>query len=195
MTDPHHFAPPMLLAGAYTSSLAGTDENVRAHAEALALLGRKVDVALRFVDWYAEKGDSYEYNAASLERHMNALAVGNRPRAAQSVMSVSGAPLSVPPVAVQQQLQAHTAPSASSGGRGALAGSSGNASAPVLHVPWDASAATRAAYEPLAVTGGKSGPAGERHHGAQEGGARALPLTGSAGVRIGGVTFVEQEES
>lgn len=33
---------------------------------------------MKFIDWYGSKGEAYEYNAASLERHMNALAVGNR---------------------------------------------------------------------------------------------------------------------
>ena len=43
-----------------------------------ALLERKVEVALAFVEWFGEKGETYEYNAGSLERHMNALARGNR---------------------------------------------------------------------------------------------------------------------
>ncbi len=43
-----------------------------------ALLERKVEISLAFVEWFGEKGETYEYNAGSLERHMNALARGNR---------------------------------------------------------------------------------------------------------------------
>jgi hypothetical protein len=137
---------------------------------------RQVDVALRFVDWYADKGDAYEYNAAALERHMNALAVGNRPRAAQTVLAVSGAPLLAPPLHANQR---------------ALAGSSGNASAPpLLHVPWDASAATRAAYQalphPFADTAPHWQQPGSTGTGSAPPEAGGAPLTGSAGVRIGG---------
>lgn len=153
---------------------------MRAQAEGLALLGRKVDVALRFVDWYAAKGDAYEYNAAALERHMNALAVGNRPRAADSAMAVSGAPLAVPPVR----------------SAAALRGGGGSGSSEPIRVPWDASADTRAAYLPLDPTSSLSVPANVTGApGAGAGGlSRGLPLTGSAGVRIGGTTAVPTTE-
>ena len=45
-----------------------------------ALLEQKVEVALAFVEWFGDKGETYEYNASALERHMNALARGNRAR-------------------------------------------------------------------------------------------------------------------
>ena len=140
-----------------------------------------MDVALRFIDWYATKGDAYEYNAAALERHMNALAVGNRPRAADSAMAVSGTPLAVP---LAQ----------SGGGRG---GARASDAAP-LRVAWDASADTRAAYlpvdpgAPLSVRPSAGPPQpvqarGGAAWGHDEGGdSEHLPLTGSAGVRIGG---------
>jgi len=63
---------------AYVVSLEATDENVTAAQAALDALASKVEVCLRFVEWFAEKGEAYEYNASALERHMNALAVGNR---------------------------------------------------------------------------------------------------------------------
>ncbi len=37
------------------------------------------------VPQYAEKGEAYEYNASSLERHMNSLAVDNRSRTVGSM--------------------------------------------------------------------------------------------------------------
>ena len=42
------------------------------------MLGRKTDVALRFVEWFSAKGEAFEHNAAAVERHLNALASGNR---------------------------------------------------------------------------------------------------------------------
>jgi hypothetical protein len=72
-------------ARAYVTSLEATDEGVAGLRTATDLLGRKVEVALRFVDWYSQKGESYEANAASLERQMNALAVGNRARVVDTV--------------------------------------------------------------------------------------------------------------
>lgn len=63
---------------AYVSSLEATDEAVGGAQASLDALTAKVDICLRFVEWFAEKGEAYEYNASALERHMNALAVGNR---------------------------------------------------------------------------------------------------------------------
>jgi hypothetical protein len=56
----------------------GIEEHLEANKAWQALLERKVEVALAFVEWFGEKGETYEYNAGSLERHMNALARGNR---------------------------------------------------------------------------------------------------------------------
>ncbi|CAE7246257.1 unnamed protein product [Symbiodinium sp. KB8] len=60
------------------------------HQAAQRLLQEKVEVALAFVEWFGAKGETYEYNAAAMERHMNALARGNR-------ASVRGVARAAPP--------------------------------------------------------------------------------------------------
>jgi hypothetical protein len=67
-------------ARAFITSLEATDENVTCLQTSVDGLSRRVDVCLRFIEWFSDKGASYEYNAGALERHMNALAVGNRSR-------------------------------------------------------------------------------------------------------------------
>lgn len=67
-------------ARAFITSLEATDENVTCLQTSVDALSRRVDVCLRFIEWFSDKGASYEYNAGALERHMNALAVGNRSR-------------------------------------------------------------------------------------------------------------------
>lgn len=53
-------------------------------------------MALDFVDWFSSRGEAFEHNAASIERHMNAIAGGNvaatrsSSRAASGVTSGSG---------------------------------------------------------------------------------------------------------
>jgi len=72
-------------------ALGSTVQGIEAHLERnkawQALLERKVEISLAFVEWFGEKGETYEYNAGSLERHMNALARGNR-----ATVHGSGAP-------------------------------------------------------------------------------------------------------
>ena len=60
------------------TSLEATDEAVARVSGACELLGRKTDVALRFVEWFSAKGEAFEHNASAVERHLNALAAGNR---------------------------------------------------------------------------------------------------------------------
>lgn len=72
-------------ARAYATSLQVTDENIAGLNSRMELITRKVEVALRFIDWYAEKGDAYEHNAAAVERAMNQLAVGSRSRVVDSI--------------------------------------------------------------------------------------------------------------
>lgn len=63
---------------AYISSLEATDDSLQSLAESIRQLSLRTDVCLRFIQWYSDKGEAYEFNAQGLERHMNALAVGNR---------------------------------------------------------------------------------------------------------------------
>lgn len=65
-------------ARAYVTAVEATDESVQAVRGTVEVLDRKVGVALRFIDWYAEKGELYEANATAVERQLNALALGNR---------------------------------------------------------------------------------------------------------------------
>lgn len=65
---------------AYVTALEATDESVASLSSNVSALASRVDVCLRFIEWFSEKGQAYEYNAAALERHMNALAVDNRAR-------------------------------------------------------------------------------------------------------------------
>jgi len=141
---------------AYIASLEETDEAAAGTAQAVASLGGKVDVCLRFIEWYAEKGEAYDYNSEALERHMNALAVGNRARTAPGVRAVGSGHLAGPP--------GH--------GRGGLEPSFSSAAAPL----------PRAAPTFVASTAA-GGAAGE---GAASAAAPA-PVTGSSGVRIGGL--------
>ena len=53
------------------------------------MLGRKTDVAMRFVEWFSAKGEAFEHNAAAVERHLNALASGNRGSGAAATHSSS----------------------------------------------------------------------------------------------------------
>lgn len=72
-------------ARAYMSSLESTDDRVRSVSSTVAHMCASLDVATRFVAWFSERGEAYEYNAGALERHMNALAVGNRARVVPSL--------------------------------------------------------------------------------------------------------------
>jgi hypothetical protein len=65
-------------ARAYVTAVEATDETVSTVRGTVEVLDRKVGVALRFIDWYAEKGELYEANASAVERQLNSLAVGNR---------------------------------------------------------------------------------------------------------------------
>jgi hypothetical protein len=78
-------------ARAYITSLEATDETVSSLSQEVELHSRKLDVVLKFVDWYSTKGESFEANASSIERHMNQLAMKN---AARGVPSEDYAPLS-----------------------------------------------------------------------------------------------------
>jgi hypothetical protein len=78
-------------ARAYITSLEATDETVSSLSQDVELHSRKLDVVLKFVDWYSTKGESFEANASSIERHMNQLAMKN---AARGVPSEDYAPLS-----------------------------------------------------------------------------------------------------
>ena len=78
-------------ARAYITSLEATDETVSSLSQDVELNSRKLDVVLKFVDWYSTKGESFEANASSIERHMNQLAMKN---AARGVPSEDYAPLS-----------------------------------------------------------------------------------------------------
>ena len=72
-------------ARAYVTSLEATDENVTTLQNTSDVLAKKIEVALRFVDWYADRGEAYEYNAGALEKHMNALAIGNRAKVTDTI--------------------------------------------------------------------------------------------------------------
>jgi hypothetical protein len=65
-------------ARALGSALEAANDGATQVAGAVDALARKVDVCLRFIEWFADRGEAYEYNASALERHMNALAVGNK---------------------------------------------------------------------------------------------------------------------
>ncbi len=80
-------------ARAYVTAVEATDEGAASLRGEVATLGRRVDVAMRFVDWYAAKGEGYEANAGALERHMNALAVSNRAVTRGSGGDADGRPL------------------------------------------------------------------------------------------------------
>lgn len=189
-------------ARAYVSSLAATDESVGELRSAADTLQRQLEVAMRFIDWYAEKGEAYEYNAASLERHMNALAVGNRSRTVtpgapggghgapgggspgpygNSSGSGSSSTFGLPPPglapsftgkpedadAMRARVLGLTAEGLFAGSAGAGGGGGG------------ASPATRAAYLPV--------PRGLGAAAAAAAATAAGPMTGSPGVRIGGI--------
>ena len=79
-------------ARAYITSLEATDEAVTSLSQEVELHSRKLDVVLKFVDWYSTKGESFEANASSIERHMNQLAMKNAAR--NAVPSEDYAPLS-----------------------------------------------------------------------------------------------------
>lgn len=64
-------------ARALSSSLDAVHARVQTLDRRTGRLGEEVQVALDFVDWYARRGEAYEFNASALERHMNDLAVGN----------------------------------------------------------------------------------------------------------------------
>lgn len=128
-----------LEARAYITSLEATDENLTVLTERVGALAVKLEACLKFVDWFAEHGSAYEYNAAALERHMNALAVGNR--------------------------------SYSSGGGGGPGAAS-----------FVAGAAAAASAAGAAASAGGAAPSG------RGGGAGGGPMTGAAGVRLGGLS-------
>jgi hypothetical protein len=67
-------------ARAYITSLEATDESVASLSQQVDLHDRKLEVALRFIDWYSSKGETFEANASSIERHMNQLALKNAVR-------------------------------------------------------------------------------------------------------------------
>lgn len=58
-------------------SLDSCEGRVSALEATAGRLEEQSGVALDFVDWFSRRGESFEYNAASIERHMNALAGGN----------------------------------------------------------------------------------------------------------------------
>jgi hypothetical protein len=141
---------------AYIASLEETDEAAASTAQAVAALGGKVDVCLRFIEWYAEKGEAYDYNSEALERHMNALAVGNRARTAPGVRAVgSGHSTSLP-----------------GPGRSDSEPSFSSAAAPLPRAT--------ASFVASTAAGGRAGDAAAAA-------AAPAPVTGSSGVRIGGV--------
>lgn len=63
---------------AESADLATVQASLQALSERVAGTEKTGTVALEFIDWYASRGKAYEWNAEALERHMNALAVGNR---------------------------------------------------------------------------------------------------------------------
>ena len=85
--------------GVVDTALSRIDDLARVQLELLS----KVNVALRFVDWYSRKGEAYQHNAAVVEQHLDKL-VAPHPAAGLATAGGSPSPLAPLPASYFQVL-------------------------------------------------------------------------------------------
>lgn len=78
---------------AKTSSLQGTQSSLASLQDTVSKQQTQVQIALRFVEWFTQRGDTYECNMQVIDKHLKQLAtssVGGIPGTARGSRLASG---------------------------------------------------------------------------------------------------------